>query len=954
MRNKYGPHKLVAGTLLALFAILSSSVEARKVSAASGTANTYDFSAFDSTNSAFYVAGADNTNVSIRRSTAGTAAAPVTTDLTPVVNSIGTINGVTATAEVLRGKAINHIAMAGTTPIVVPQIATDNAKIYAITDPTVGTVLLESNDDSATDKTKLQDFTDTGAAYAGGVARMAAFTIGTDEYVAAALTPNGQAFGTALAFSAAATGCLRLLKRDGANKLEDKGLAKLSGTAVRLSCNAAGATYLGTVLGTKNFNQISAMHWDPTTERLYIGTKDAGSTIENKVNLMVGRVDTDSIELVGAAPLLAGADKNIVSFQSGTIGTAGAYSMNHINSMETSTGGHYIIVQCDQSIDQTEANLPTHATSSRGVFALPVVKTNATVANIGKLAVKGGFTTPATTAAHMHQGAADIAIANIDPEALVGGALAPVTSSASITDMQVAGDTVYISSKPGASGEGDAFGIFASTAIFDVNGIIKGWTAWTRVGGINSEVFNIAIDQSTGNFWMSYKGTTTADTIGVTEWGAGRGVASLDDIEQVGLYLGEKFPASSGGIFSAKSFQNGTPSIGTDNGWSVFTGLGKVALVAMATGNYPKTIVPDLGFTAGSAEMDDDLSKLYSGGALSSINEIYCSEVSRSAGTTNGWLFAGGQKGLAVLAKTDGTGWSGAVGAGLVNKTSPDLSIFSFKLLPDIPGPVYALHADGTNVYAMTDKALYKIAMTAGKFKSTTPDALAATKIYDCAVDEYMLAMEGVAGGPAAIKARGFIATTKAIYYNTDWNAATQNSDFSPAARTVTPPAGMFVQSMKFLQGGKAVTTGNVVGNLYVTYGSITANSSKVYRYQVKGTIVATDVTALDGTNTVVITAEAAGYIDLGSLKSGTLPGMGVGYNWVSKHLTADSLVNHYPLAARTSATVGPVSTSQVAVSNDANNLNLGTEPHYIANLLHNSANGGLMMVGSFGLRVNE
>jgi hypothetical protein len=266
--------------------------------------------------------------------------------------------------------------------------------------------------------------------------------------------------------------------------------------------------------------------------------------------------------------------------------------------------------------------------------------------------------------------------------------------SALIRDVQVVGDTVYVTlgDTRNAAHTGEA-GVFASRAIFHHSGFVRAWTPWQRVMGHNSPVDRVAFDPTASRFWYTTSqnanplpGSPAAmDAVRTTVWGRGYQPESMSTADARLSTLLDTLFGDIGGLFSFYSFgpdtvgfKQRTPESSTlaqrheQFSMSVATGNGRVAIIK--TGGFDsadKIFKPTTEFAqATNVFVFDAASENFAGTALGNIGIITCVEVSRlsldAAFNRSGWLFVGGTNGLAVLTRWyNGKGWNTTLSGGL-------------------------------------------------------------------------------------------------------------------------------------------------------------------------------------------------------------------------------------------------------------------------------------------------
>ncbi len=276
----------------------------------------------------------------------------------------------------------------------------------------------------------------------------------------------------------------------------------------------AGGANITFATDPEDLNQ-TAMYYDRTLDRLYIGVRigtGGGGTDDIAKDIVVGLSDCTICNSLALIPIVA--DSAITSAATNEVVVTRALAgqglrAKNISVLHATTGPDYLIV--NGAIRPTGG--PTTATDLVGnlIYALPLVNNpedpfiHGTLADKNSALVNGHFITPATAPG-------DLATEN-DVAAVVGGAPLPLPASINISDLQVSGDTVFVSTTTCASSESDT-GIIYSQAQFDATGKIISWTPWTKhaVGmyGINiacspscpGPVRFFSVDQKIGSMWI--------------------------------------------------------------------------------------------------------------------------------------------------------------------------------------------------------------------------------------------------------------------------------------------------------------------------------------------------------------------------------------------------------------------------------------------------------------------
>ena len=231
-------------------------------------------------------------------------------------------------------------------------------------------------------------------------------------------------------------------------------------------------------------------------------------------SVIVGQVDTSGqITLNSIAPDSAFALNNFSNMIGVFSNSSQNLAINKVRVMHTSTGPSYLIINgANGDIAQVGGN----------IYALPLVDlgdpTNplqGTIADGVTLSANNTFNTPATIPAQMPQSSQASVVVGVLPLQLAPSAL--------ISDINVVGDTVYVSINATPSGNTEG-GILYSQALFDDTGIIKAWTPWTKkafppyntTSQMNAiGIAGFAVDAVTSKVWAI---DATSTTVLQTAW----------------------------------------------------------------------------------------------------------------------------------------------------------------------------------------------------------------------------------------------------------------------------------------------------------------------------------------------------------------------------------------------------------------------------------------------------
>ena len=429
------------------------------------------------------------------------------------------------------------------------------------------------------------------------------------------------------------------------------------------------------------------MLWDDQLQRLYIGLSvtSGGTATDTANSIVVGSIDDGTLTLENFFPdstLTPGDTTKIV----GVEGTDETVSAQTIQIMHTSTGPSYLILNGGNGED-----IDTNNT----IFALPLVDSdNPLNASQGLLADKTlfnstthTFQTPVTTNAGLTN--------STDAAAQVGAGPLPIQTTTPISQLLVAGDTVYASLGQQANTLNDA-GIFYSQALFNNVGQVINWTPWTkRVAPFNSfpdavpqgQIAFFGVDANNGAIWMV--NDTNNQTVRVTTWDEGSSnslPSTLNIALQSGCYSVLDLDQSTAGFAGA-----------TTSRYALFGGAARVAFTQIsqaqtATINSPQTVITDFS----NAENFLNTALPQPAGAVGAI------EYTRQpTGTANNFFFAGTDRGLYAFADSNGSGFDVA-DLGDLN-AAPFLS-YAWQKVGAIKGSVIDIKTTGNALYIMSNE----------------------------------------------------------------------------------------------------------------------------------------------------------------------------------------------------------------------------------------------------------
>ncbi len=648
------------------------------------------------------------------------------------------------------------------------------------------------------------------------------------------------------------------------------------------------------------------LHWNDSVQRLYVGLDVMGAN-QLGANTFVGPADSEGgIISVGSVKI---SDAGVASFQSiikqpgvvnfedmvpsaqltrvvavSQIGANGANKLqaraSKIRSMKTSTNKDYLIVN---SFIQKDSH--AGADQLYALAALPLV------ANDGRLAkvAAGSIATTAGAPAVFSEFPADETefVKSTDKPVQIAPNFDEANLS-EISDLFVDGDTVYISCAHDTNNEQSQRGLFRSSAIFNADGIVIGWTPAERVGGDLGVVKGAGYDAATGSIYALTSqdsgaaiATKDINTVKVSAWGNADAapVVPGNPANNLGSKLKEIYPDAAGGIHSIAAFNEATPGFKgaaaaakayATSRLSLMAAVGKdtVSLIEAGVGAAGSEFLPTTDFAATAPVSYDPSNPAYA--ALKDIAPLSCVELSRAITAANtSYLFIGGYNGLAVATGAagglglgngfDGSGdavvdlaYLAAVGTGLtsIQQLQP-AAANSFK-------DIRKMVAVEDVVYVMTGKKVYGFKVSArgghgveiGRFDGSAPGNLdespvTFTDLPADAVLNDMVVIQEAAGTHHFI-----LATSKGVYTASVLAGASGGNNFHNGGGAVLTTAPVHHVDANFDFGPAlqlnyfSMTRGapSPKGNLFVLYSDLSAahaNGGTVARYAVDVTAAA-------------------------------------------------------------------------------------------------------------------
>jgi len=936
----------------------------------------YGPTAFVAANQFYIGATADKNNLTdvndktlVRASVMTTPGTAIMT-LTPLagnqVNINGTVNtgnNFVRTVSPLQNQAISALtlynAMQPVASIVlpVPPVAKSSLNsIVILEDPFGGTSVTTNQNDTIQDA--------TGTEITTAVTALAA----SSNIVFAAVPPANPANNV---FGKAGSGIVRLQKGTPANKVTPgptRDLRVISNTGT-LGAGAAYAFDLKAFETTAPYvpkqdsvqfafapgtggiteaelGQVVDMYWDNTLARLYIALSGATGKENAKggvIALLVGRVNSDNtmtiepainLQGAGSVPLLTLDKTNQIIGFNATDAHSLKASLFKVRTMHTSTGRDYVIVNGGVETKSDQKKLNTQ------VYALPIVPASPTTApttlqnQAGLLAVQAPIPTnpfvvisaPNQLLTNDKSPAASVGLGNTFP---TDHALPSVNQIEPVTDMQVIGDTVYISVAGDRSDDNKNAGIFASTALFDLNGIIRSWTPWIRVMGSTDVVQGFGIDEQTDNFWYltTANGTPAMkyNTVKATQWGATESV----NAGNASSYLATLFPQSKAGVHHVFSFSEKTPGF-KQNEFSMAVAVGLDTVAMYQTGDKAAKNV--LGLTSNIFSSSNVF--VFNDPTVKALGPITCVEVSRNTNVNQGWVFIGGYNGVGVLSDPNGNGFNAAkkglraLGSGATDFPGTG---FTFKALSTTGGVNFShtrkMQSDGTNLYVMTRDNLYVLPMSATSFGANpAPIAPVATiNIPGVSLSDFVVSNKNI-----------ILATTNGLYVSAQLGTPTL---------VPNSPSSAIVQ-LQYLSESRGNPTFNgyyFKGNLYVLAADMSLSTGQLYRFDVDLSTNTPVINPIINNATPTIVGSTNGAIvNFNEFKGNAVTDGSFIFSELSKHFNEMYFVNMNPVDSL-------MLTYQITPM-----LGIPTSSYNVGMMIRDDASGAWIVPLDSGIRVNQ
>ncbi len=468
--------------------------------------------------------------------------------------------------------------------------------------------------------------------------------------------------------------------------------------------------------------------WDHQLQRLYCGLQlTTNANLGDGVKaVVVGSVDSKGIlTLYNIAPDVAFAPgvNNIVGTINPFPAAAVPVSIKHVRIMHCTTGPSYLIVNGGNK---------TSSASNNTIYALPLVDTNPSDPFHGTLADKDQdlvnykFVYPADDNPELPSSS--------DPAARVGTGNLPIQESTPISDMVVIGDTVYVSVNTTPDENNDS-GIFYSQALFDENGKIVRWTAWTKralpynafpnTPTSQGRVHLFDVDAVTGKIWAVEGSRRKA--VCSTAWDVGSSSNSL------ATHLNKVFGCVpyNQGCFSVldldqftRGFSDSTSAIlTTHHRYALFGGADKVAFARISQAYTTKLSSPQMVIEDFTNPANFLVTSLGQSSGSVSVLEYSRGEITTPPQTTN-YFFAGTDKGLFAFA--DASTKQGFGVASLSYLTAPPFKTSKWYHIPTLAGSAIDIKSAGSRLYVImfetTERTPLKSRLYGIDYKSNLDD----------------------------------------------------------------------------------------------------------------------------------------------------------------------------------------------------------------------------------------
>ena len=447
---------------------------------------------------------------------------------------------------------------------------------------------------------------------------------------------------------------LATLSNDADNTLEYVGQA--TGNTAALTLNATVDQVKGSATGAEPIliTGNPALHWCKNLNVWYVGIQGATGNADGDAIKVLSAYTIEANNTITARALVnashtqalntgaAAAKSNIIGCTNTDVDPAArSYSILKIDSMLTSTGRDYLIVQGGLG---TNAGAP-----SRQIFALPLV------GKTGDFPGALAYVNPTDDHTVLFTGISTDFNSLYTEEsvpAMVGQGPLPVAIGENVvTQMMVIGDAVYCSvSTQQEQDDANVSGLYCSQAEFDHRGQIVQWSVWTQVlpnevsgeSAENGSCSFFAVDAIEGKIWTIPTHDLTA--VRVSQWEQPTATDTL---------VGSVNALLEGPCYSQLVLNKGTSNYAEQQKaqLTLFGGNNKVVAVrtGIATGNDTTSIVrPTTSWTATSPQAVDVSIGLENAGAINTFGAT-----AQNSELTDNYVLAGTNSGLYAFVNTD-------------------------------------------------------------------------------------------------------------------------------------------------------------------------------------------------------------------------------------------------------------------------------------------------------------
>ena len=571
------------------------------------------------------------------------------------------------------------------------------------------------------------------------------------------------------------------------------------------------------------------LHWNSDLSRLYVGIQAASNGTNGSAVLALSIFRTNGNAVAQNFPIInntftalnTGADtdhSNIIGCNIANGQGATNYSVLALDTMKTSTGHNYLIVQGGKGV--------ATAAPKQQIFALPLVDADGDYP--GTLAMVTNTTTGLTSFKKT-------AIANThlftetvggNPSvAMVGGNGLPINVGVAnnITQMMAIGDAVYCSVQTSVAGDGtaDQGGIFYSQAIFNSDGSIGGWTAWAKALpsssaiGVNGCNF-FAVDAIEGKIWTIPNAHNTH--VLVSRW---------EQPTTQDTLVGSVNALLNGPCYSQLNLHQQVVNFGNNQKSRVALFGGNNTVVAVVTGSaaagagYKAVEVPTADWTVDTVKAVSVSLGLEKAGAVTALGWT-----NQGDNAQDSYVLAGTNGGLYALVQTTNSAGANLQFADLATNAAPCDGTYSWKALTAITDPVVSiLSMQGTTTpvtFVLTQGTTHKLWRLSAATKLNLADLNAtATLVWESSalnntgnLPSFFYGMSSVMVTNNATASTLVISTDKGLYIADDVtkNDATQIA-FAPLnLPNVFNPAHSLFTPLRTLANQDIYCVGNFLG----------------------------------------------------------------------------------------------------------------------------------------------